>query len=546
MPEISSSALQNLTSSNNLASNNLASNNWPSSNWVFEEARRILARINHQTPEKGYVLFETGYGPSGLPHIGTFGEVVRTSFVRYAFSLLAPEIPTKLICVSDDIDGLRKVPENIPNQELIRANLGKPLTSIPDPFGTHQSYGHHMNARLCGFLDSFGFEYEFISATEKYRSGAFDATMLRVAAKYDALMDLMLPTLGAERQATYSPFMPIDPETGVVIDKAVIAVDKEAGMVRYLGLDGSKKEISVCGGGCKLQWKIDFGARWFSFDVDYEIYGKDHQPNEKIYRRVCEILGGKPPANFTYEMFLSDTGEKISKSKGNGISVEDWLKYAPAESMALFMYQKPKTAKRLYFDVIPKAMDEYLAFARDFVSQDEAAKFDNPAFHIHKGEVPKIDFALNYSLLLNLASACNPENDSVLWGFISKYQQGLSAATSPLLAKMVHSAISYYNDFIKPHKNFRQANEGEALALQELAQELEKFPSEKLNDASELQNLVFLVGKNHGYEKKMRDWFLALYQILLGQEQGPRMGSFIALFGVENFVKLLEEKLKFN
>lgn len=510
--------------------------------WPFEEARRILEKINHTTPKKGFVLFETGYGPSGLPHIGTFGEVVRTSFVRHAFKLLAPEIPTRMFCISDDIDGLRKVPDNLPNQEMVRENLGRPLTSVPDPFGTHQSYGHHMNARLCGFLDSFGFDYEFISATEKYRSGAFDQTMIRVLEKYEELMDLMLPSLGAERQATYSPFMPIDPESGIVIDKGVKGIDKAKGTVIYIDQAGKEKEISVTSGNCKLQWKIDFGARWYSLDVDYEIYGKDHQPNERIYRKVCEILGGTPPVNFTYEMFLSDTGEKISKSKGNGIAVEDWLKYAPAESMSLFMYQKPKTAKRLYFDVIPKAMDEYLAFATSYDAQDLQPRLENPAFHIHEGEVVIPNFSINYSLLLNLASACNPENPEVLWGFISKYQSGLTKENSPLLGKMIGNAIAYYNDFIKKHKTFRGATESEKSAIQDLVLALKELPKDVASDAAILQNLVFQIGKNHGYEKNMRDWFLALYQILLGQDQGPRMGSFIALFGVDNFIKLVADK----
>lgn len=511
--------------------------------WPFEEAKKILKKIGGKTPKKGFVLFETGYGPSGLPHIGTFGEVVRTSFVRHAFSCLAPEIPTKMLCVSDDIDGLRKVPDNVPNQEMVRANLGRPLTSVPDPFETHESYGHNMNSRLRAFLDSFGFEYEFVSATEKYRSGAFDETMLRVLEKYEELMDLMLPTLGAERQETYSPFMPIDKESGIVIDKGVKGINKEKGTVIYVDNNGVEKEIPVTGGNCKLQWKIDFGARWYSLGVDYEIYGKDHAPNERIYRKVCEILGGVPPVNFTYEMFLSDTGEKISKSKGNGISVEDWLKYAPSESMALFMYQKPKTAKRLYFDVIPKAMDEYLTFLASFDENDAAKALENPVFHIHSSKVEKVDFNLTYSLLLNLASACNPENDSVLWGFISQYQHGLSKENSPLLAKMVTNAINYYNDFIKKHKKFRSASSEEESALKELVEVLKNASEERKSDGQALQNLVFQVGKNHGYEKKMRDWFLALYQILLGQDQGPRMGSFIALFEVENFVKLVEEKI---
>jgi lysyl-tRNA synthetase class 1 len=518
-----------------------------STTWPFEEARKILEKIGNKTPAKGYVLFETGYGPSGLPHIGTFGEVVRTSFVRHAFNLLAPEIPTKMFCVSDDIDGLRKVPDNVPNQEMVRANLGKPLTCVPDPFGTHESYGHNMNSRLRAFLDSFGFEYEFISATDKYKSGAFDSTMLRVLEKYEELMDLMLKNLGEERQETYSPFMPIDAESGIVIDKGVKGVNKQKGTVIYVDNEGQEKEVPVTGGNCKLQWKIDFGARWYGLEVDYEIYGKDHLPNEKIYRKVCEILGGVPPVNYFYEMFLSADGAKISKSKGNGISVEDWLKYAPAESLSLFMYQKPKTAKRLYFDVIPKAMDEYLSFLSAFEKEtDDAKRIDNPVFHIHfateNNLVPKPECNLTYSLLLNLASACNPENDEVLWGFISQYEKGLNKENSPNLAKMVSCAINYYNDFIKANKKYRDATDAEKAAILDLKSALKSI--DKSSDASIIQTLVFEIGKKHGYEKNMRDWFSALYQILLGQNEGPRMGSFIALYGVDSFVKMIDNNLK--
>lgn len=511
--------------------------------WPFLEAKRILKKINNQTPQKGYVLFETGYGPSGLPHIGTFGEVVRTCYVKKAFELLAPNIPTKLICVSDDIDGLRKVPENLPNQQLIRQNLGKPLTAVPDPFGTHKSFGQHMNNRLQGFLDSFGFEYEFISATDKYKSGAFDKTMLKVLENYEKIMDLMLPTLGAQRQKTYSPFMPIDPESGIVIDKGVIGIDKQKGKVKYYDHQGQKKEIAITAGNCKLQWKVDFGARWYSFDVDYEIYGKDHLPNEPIYRKICQILGGKPPVNFTYEMFLSEDGAKISKSTGNGIAVEDWLKYAPSQSLALYMYQKPKTAKRLYFDVIPKAMDEYLAFLNSYHSQEQKQQIENPAFYIHFGNVPQLEFEnLSYSLLLNLASACNPESDDILWGFIKKYQSNLNPDNSPLLAKMVHRAIDYYNDFIKPNKKYRQATESEKQALIALKEKLQTLDYN--SSAKEIQNTIFAIGREFGYEQNMKDWFSALYQILLGQDKGPRMGSFVALYGINNFIALISKSAK--
>jgi len=532
--------------------------------WPFEEARRIYEKINKSPRKNDFVLFETGYGPSGLPHIGTFGEVVRTSFVRYAFTKLYPDIKTELWCVSDDIDGLRKVPDNIPNQEIVKENLGKPLTSVPDPFNIYESYGHHMNARLRGFLDHFGFDYKFISATEKYKSGAFDQTMLRVLEKYEELMDLMLPTLGDIRQETYSPFMPIDEESGIVIDKGVIGVDKKRSTVIYKDLNGKEKEVSVTKGNCKLQWKIDFGARWYSLGVDYEIYGKDHQPNEKIYRSVCEILGGIAPVNFTYEMFLSDSGEKISKSKGNGISVEDWLKYSPWPSLSLFMYQKPKTAKRLYFDVIPKAMDEYLAFVDSYNKETEDKRLENPAFFIHgikssdQNEVPIIhNLNINYSLLLNLASACNPENDSVLMGFISRYQNNNSKVENLLMNEMVNCAINYYNDFIKKNKKFKVPNDIETKALIELKDKVQNCNFDEVAKSgsnsnegdlqiisSTLQNLVFEVGRNNGYEKNMRDWFLLLYQVLLGQEQGPRMGSFIAIFGKDNFIKLIAEKIK--
>ncbi len=534
----------------------LKSNSWP-----FLEAKKILEKIGSKTPKKGYVLFETGYGPSGLPHIGTFGEVVRTSFVRYAFGLIAPEIPSKMFCISDDIDGLRKIPDNIPNQDLIKANLGKPLTSVPDPFGTHKSYGDHMNARLIAFLDQFGFEYQFISATKKYKSGDFDQTMLKVLEKYEEIMSLMLKNLGQERQETYSPFMPIDIESGKVIDKGVLGVDKEKGTVIYVDELGVKKEVPVTGGNCKLQWKIDFAARWYSLEVDYEICGKDHLPNEKIYRQLCQILGKEPPVNYFYEMFLSADGAKISKSKGNGISVEDWLKYAPEESLSLYMWQKPKTAKRLYFDVIPKAMDEYLTFLSAFDQEtDLAKKVENPVLFIHSGNVPKPECVLSFSLLLNLASACNPENDNVLWGFISKYhssqngnqQQELSKTTCPNLAKMVHCVINYYNDFIKTNKNYRSSTEAEKQAIIDLKNSLielnlqsENHPNPtELIGANNLQNLVFAIGKKHGYENNMRDWFSALYQILLGQNDGPKMGSFIELFGVNNFTQLVQARLK--
>lgn len=510
-----------------------ASNAWP-----FEEARKILTRIGGKTPEKGYVLFETGYGPSGLPHIGTFGEVVRTTMVRHAFSLLS-DIPTRLFAVSDDMDGLRKIPDNVPNQDLIRPHLGKPLTQIPDPFGTHESFGHHNNARLRAFLDSFKFEYEFVSASECYKTGRFDAMLLSVLAHYDAIINVILPTLGPERRATYSPFLPVCAETGRVLQVPVIERDEKAGTIVYKREDGKLIETIVTGGHCKLQWKVDWGMRWAAFDVDYEMSGKDLIDSVKLSSQVCKILGHKPPEGFNYELFLDADGSKISKSKGNGLTIEEWLQYAPEESLSYFMYQAPRKAKRLYFDVIPRAVDEYLNFLEKFPEQSMDQKLMNPAWHIHSGKPPKEELPLSFGILLNLASVTNTEDKSVLWGFISKYAKGANPESMPMVDRLVGYAIAYYRDFVKPNKHYRAPTDEERKALEDLAKTLKGLPA----DAEEVQTQVFEVGKRHNYEN-LRDWFKTLYQTLLGQDEGPRMGSFIVLYGVDSFIELIEETLK--
>ncbi len=504
--------------------------------WCFEEARKILKNIGGKTPQKGFVLFETGYGPSGLPHIGTFGEVVRTCFVIFAFKQLAPQIPVKLICFSDDYDGMRKVPDNVPNKESLIPHLKKPLTSVPDPFGTHPSYGEHMNARLRAFLDSFGFSYEFASATEYYKSGKFNQTMLAVVAKYDELMDIMLKNLGEERQATYSPLMPISPISGKVLEQGVRGVNKQKGTVLFEDEDGKEYELPVTDGNCKLQWKVDFGARWKSLEVDYEIFGKDHMPNEKLYQGICKILGGKVPVNYWYELFLGEDGAKISKTKGNGITVDQWLKYAPQQSLALFMWLKPKTAKKLYFDVIPKHADEYLQYLEGFFKQEPAQQIDNPAYYINFGKPEQVSLeGINYSLLLNLASACNPDSEAVLWGFVEKYNPKLKKGSYKILDDMVVRSINYYNDFIKPNKMFKTPEGKQQEAIKKLVSQLLQ-QDDAVSDANAYQNIVYAVGMEFGFE--IKDWFKALYQILLGQDSGPRLGSFIKIFGRDNFIAL--------
>ena len=507
--------------------------------WPFAEARSLLKRIGGKTPDKGFVLFETGYGPSGLPHIGTFGEVARTSMVRHAFSLLS-DLPTKLIAFSDDMDGLRKVPDNIPNPEKVAEHLGKPLTAIPDPFGTHESFGHHNNARLKAFLDEFGFDYEFLSSTECYKSGRFDDALLGVLKNYDAVINVILPTLGEERRKTYSPFLPVCEKTGRVLQVPVIDRNVESGTIVYEDGDGSKTEVPVTGGHCKLQWKADWAMRWAALDVDYEMSGKDLIDSVNLSGKICRILGGQPPVGFTYELFLDENGEKISKSRGNGLTVEEWLRYAPPESLALFMYKKPKTAKRLFFDVIPKNVDDYLNHLDSLPNQEEEKQLNNPAWHIHQGRPPHEEAHISFGILLNLAGVCHTEDKSVLWHFISRYCPDATAETAPILDRLLEYAINYYRDFVKPAKHYRKANEDEKKALEDLLAVLEVMADDA--DAETIQTEVYEVGKRHPFPD-LKDWFKSLYEILLGQSQGPRMGSFIALYGLDETRTLLKRAI---
>jgi lysyl-tRNA synthetase class 1 len=504
--------------------------------WPFEEARRLLKRA--EKAGKGEVVFETGYGPSGLPHIGTFGEVARTTMVRRAFQQIS-DLPTRLICFSDDLDGMRKVPDNVPDREMLAGHLHRPLTDVPDPFGTHESFGHHNNAMLRRFLDRFGFDYEFVSARQFYRSGAFDDVLRRCAARYDALMEVMLPTLREERRASYSIFLPIHPETGRVLYVAMKAVDAAAGTVTFDDEDGREWTLPVTGGHVKLQWKPDFGARWAALGVDFEMYGKEHGTNSAVYDRICKVLGGQPPEHLVYELFLDEQGQKISKSQGNGISMDEWLRYAPAESLAYFMYAKPKTAKRLHFDVIPKAVDEYHQQLRAYPGQDWDKRAANPVHHIHGGDVPASDMVVPFSMLLNIASVSGAESADVLWGFVRRYAPEASPEGNPQMAAACQGAVRYYQDFVKPAKVYRPPTEPEREALEALRDGLRVWDGERTDEA--LQGLVYDVGRERF--DPLRDWFRALYQVLLGADQGPRFGGFIALYGVEETADLIDRAL---
>ena len=513
--------------------------------WPFEEARRLIKRLERvdSTGEKT-VVFETGYGPSGLPHIGTFGEVARTSMVRHAFDVLSEgKRKSRLVCFSDDMDGLRKVPTNVPNQEMMARYLDMPLTKVPDPFDAgHESFAHHNNARLRVFLDRFGFEYEFLSATECYASGMMDETLLAMLAAYDKVMDIILPTLGKERQATYSPFLPVCPRSGKVLQVPMIERDVARGTVVYADPEtGEKVETLVTGGNVKCQWKADWAMRWTALGVDYEMAGKDLIDSVTLSSKICRALGGTPPEGFNYELFLDEKGEKISKSKGNGLTIEDWLNYASPESLSLFMFQKPKTAKRLFFDVIPKAVDEYVQYVGAYDKQDAKQKLDNPAWHIHLGAPPNVDVPVSFALLLNLVSASNAHDRSVLWGFIRRLAPDATPDNHPLLDQLVGYAVRYYDDFVKPTKTFRTATPDEHKALEALDAALAEAAPDA--DAETLQSLVYEAGKANGFADNLRDWFKAIYEVLLGASQGPRFGSFIALYGVKETRELIARGL---
>ena len=502
--------------------------------WPFEEARRLIKRLDTLPGGRDKtVIFETGYGPSGLPHIGTFGEVARTNMVRHAFEVLTEgQRKTRLICFSDDLDGFRKVPGNVPNQAMLAGFIDTPLTSVPDPFtNEYASFAHHNNARLRRFLDQFKFDYEFLSATEVYRSGAMDATLLRMLEVYDGVMDIILPTLGPERQATYSPFLPISPTTGKVLYVPMIERNAKAGTVVYVDpASGKKIETKVTGGAVKCQWKADWALRWTAIGVDYEMAGKDLIDSVTLSSKICKALGGTPPEGFNYELFLDDKGQKISKSKGNGLTIEDWLTYASPESLSLYMFQKPKAAKRLHFDVIPRAFDEYLTYIAKFPGEEPKAQLENPAWHIHSGHPPKAELPITFGLLLNLVSASNAHDKAVMWGFIRRHAADATPEKYPLLDQLAGYAVAYYDAFVKPEKKFRRATKSEAAALQAL--DVALATAKDGATAEELQSLVYEAGKAHGFADNLRSWFQAIYEVLLGQSQGPRFGSFIELYGI--------------
>jgi len=510
------------------------------SSWPFVEARKLIKERKKSFEKKGKITLQTGYGPSGLPHIGTFAEVVRTTMMANAIKQII-NIPTEIITFSDDMDGLRKVPENIPNKDVLENNLHKPLTSIPDPFKKYKSFGEHNNEMLKKFLNEFKFDYIFKSSTDTYKKGIFNNTLHLVLNNYEKILEIILPTLGKERRKTYSPFLPICPETGRVLEVPIIEIKKNEGKIIYENKN-KKIETEIGNGKCKLQWKVDWAMRWFTFDVDYEMYGKDLIESAILSSKICEVLGKKSPNGFAYELFLDEKGEKISKSKGNGITIEEWLKYASPESLSLYMYQNPKRAKKLYSDVVPKAVDEYLSCIDKFSDQDEKQKLLNPVWHIHNGKPPKEKSIMPFSMLLNLVGTSNATDEEVLWKFIKKYKKDIKVTDHPILNSLLKYALKYFKDIIKPNKKYRNPNEKEKKALEDLVRRLKNCKGR--TDPEAIQTIVYSVGKENGYEKNLREWFKAIYEIIFGDQDGPRMGFFISFFGIKESIELINKYIK--
>ncbi|MBI04574.1 MAG: lysine--tRNA ligase [Pelagibacteraceae bacterium] len=514
--------------------------------WPFSEAVKIIDSFGgiekFVLPAKGYILLETGYGPSGLPHIGTFGEVVRTTMVKNSLENLI-DASVKIVTFSDDMDGLRKVPDNVPNKDMLKKNIGKPLTSIPDPFEKFQSFGHHNNAKLRSFLDEFNFDYDFVSSTEKYREGFFDSTIIEILQNYERILEIILPTLRKERKSNYSPFLPISKQTGKVLQVKIDEYRPKHNSVIYTEPTNQKKvEVLVTGGQCKMQWKVDWAMRWMALGVDYEMCGKDLTESVDLASKICKAIGKKSPVNLIYEMFLDEKGEKISKSIGNGIGVDEWLRYGSPESLSLYMYQKPKSAKKLFFDVIPKTVDEYISHYKSYDALDPLKKYDSPIWHIHAGSPKKFKSEISFNSLTNLVSICNTDDKEIIWGFINQYDNEISPTNNPEFDKLIDYAINYYKDFVLPNKNYLKIDDDNIFIFEEL-RDILKFKINKNSSAEEIQTLLYEVGKKYKFSN-LKDFFKLIYQVILGQEQGPRLGSFIKLFGVEETINVIEKAIE--
>ena len=519
--------------------------NNPYRSWPFKEAEKLCKRFQH--PPESPVRFETGFGPSGLPHIGTFAENARTTWVRHAFEFLTGW-PTQLIAFSDDMDGLRKVPLNMPRQDMLANHLGKPLCHIPDPFETSDSYSGTMNTKLRSFLDGYQFDYTFQGSYEAYQRGDFNEGLEIILRNVDAVKSIILPTMSAEKGRDWSPFFPICGKCGKINSTRVTGYDVANNAVGYV-CDRQEDRAKGCGyqgtasifnGHVKVGWKVDWALRWYAYDIAYEMYGKDLIESAKLSGRITRLMGKQPPTGLFCELFLDEDGRKISKSVGKGLTIDSWTMYAPLESLLYYIFQNPKQAKRLFWGIVPKSVDDYLLGLNNYHSLDAQKKPDSPLWHLfNKGAgVPEFKTSINFSLVNNLVSAVGADDRELILEYLKRYDPGIEAHRA-VIEDLVNKAMNYYRDFIVPHKRYRMPTTQEKKMLMRLRDELAAYEGD---DEKEIQTLPFAVARE--YSEPPNNFFKLFYEVVFGQERGPRFGTFVRLVGKEKAISLLDEAAK--
>jgi lysyl-tRNA synthetase class 1 len=513
--------------------------------WPREEARRLAERVAAYEPERP-VIFQSGFGPSGLPHLGTMAEILRPSFVRKAFHLIEPARPSRLIVFIDDLDGLRKVPENVPNRESVEQYLGMPVAKIPDPFGCCASFADHMVGLLGGFLAPVEVEYELMRAAEMYSSGRFDEGLKLILEKHEEIIAIIAPTLREENRAGWSPFMPICPKCGQVVERAVTAYHAERASVEFTceksaggrpgcGFSG---EQSVLGGMAKVQWKVDWALRWYVLKVDYELYGKDLTDSARLSGQILRVMGGRPPLGFPFEMFLDEEGRKVSKSVGRGVTVEQWTRYAPIEVLKFFLLLNPRRARKLFLEAIPQYVDEYLDAVREYAAASEEQRRESMLEFVIQSTTPRrFNSALSFGLMMNLVAALGSSDSDFIWKYLVRYDASIGGEpdTEAMGRRLMQCALNFYRDFIEPTKKLYTPSDAERAQLKTLDAYLRENQDASAED---IEKKIYDLGREN-YEKPGKI-FPLLYRSILGQERGPRLGAFIRLATPARIIELLD------
>lgn len=518
-------------------------------NWPHNEAERVALRL-HDTDKTA--VFETGYGPSGLPHIGTFAEVVRTSYVIKAFRFNYPKRAYKLIVFSDDMDGLRSLPENVPNHALLQEHLGAPLSSLPDPFGKESSYAAFMNGRLKHFLDYYGFEYLFESSTNCYHTGVFNTALKRVMDNHEAIRNLFIKTISPDKRATWSPFFPICEHCGKIYTTSVLNIHPETYEITYrcdrdekaYRSCGHEGRVSILNGKVKMGWKVDWAMRWYTFGVDYEMHGKDLLDSASLSSKICSILGATPPLTYKYELFLDENAAKISKKIGNGISMEQWQSFAPVGSLLYFLLDEPNRARKMGMPILPRLVDNYITALKNETAEEPGSALwfvDSLQHHHDASDIDKTD--ISYSLLVNVAENLGSDDAELLYDYARRYDATVEE-NAEFFRPLCHHVLAYIKDTNsrRPGTVLGQLPPGDYFsALQSLSVDLDALADANSFRGEMLQNLVFAVGRKHGLEPG--NWFRFLYETLLGKTQGPRLGSFFAMLGPDKVRALLHKAI---